>query len=109
MAFLDDRPFDRGADLGFGAPRGEELPHARVHPVDGGARPAQRVDFRVPLDHPQFTQDRGGRCGQAADGLGERDQMQSGHRVGHRDPRTGVQGGFHQLIGVHAVDPVEYL
>ena len=52
MPLCDNRFGDVGGDVGFGAARHEELGDPGVHPVDGGAGLAQRVDLRRVLDHP---------------------------------------------------------
>ena len=47
---------DVRGDVSLGAARYQELRHPGVHPVDGRARLAQRVDLGGVLDHPQSPQ-----------------------------------------------------
>ena len=84
MTLGDNRFGDVGGDVGLGAAGHQELGHPRVHPVDRGARLAQRVDLGGVLDHPQPAQHVGGQHRHRAEHLGQRQQVQRGHRVGDR-------------------------
>ena len=60
MSFGDNGFGDVGGDVGLGPAGYQELRHPGMHPVDGSARLAQRVDLGGVLDHPQFPQHVGG-------------------------------------------------
>ena len=127
MPFGDNGFGDVGGDVGFGAPRHEELRHPGVDTVDRLTGLAQRLDLSGVLDHPQRAQHIGGHHGHHAERLGHGQQMQRGHRVGDRDRerrrfpsdrerrrfpsdrerrRASPQRRRHQCVGVVAVDPV---
>ena len=102
-------------DVSLGAARYQELRHPGVYPVDGRARLAQRVDLGGVLDHPQSPQHVGGQHRHHAQHVGQRQQMQRGHRVGDGGgvgvpPACGggctAQRVGHQSVRVLAVHPV---
>ena len=61
VALGEDRGGDVAADLALGAAGPQALGHPGVHPVDGLAGPAQRVDLVGGLAHPQLAEHRGRR------------------------------------------------
>ena len=89
MPFGDNRFGDVGGDVGLGAARHQELRHPGVHPVDGRTRLAQRVDLGAVLDHSQLAQHVGGQHRHHAEHVGQRQQVQRGHRVGDGSRRPG--------------------
>jgi hypothetical protein len=109
MPFGDNRFGDVGGDVRLGAAGDQELGHVCVHAVDRGARLEQRVDLRGVLDHPQSAQHAGGQHGNLTEHLGQWQQVQRGHRVGHRsgDPSAPQRVGD-QPVRVVAIDPVPH-
>ena len=82
MPFGDNGFGDVGGDVGLGAAGHQELRHPGVHAVDGRAGLAQRVDLGGVLDHSQPAQHVGGQHRHHAEHVGQRQQVQRGHRVG---------------------------
>ncbi len=109
MSFGDNGFGDVGGDVGLGPSGHQKVRNPGVHPVDGRARLAQRVDLGGVLDHPQLAQHVGGQHRQRAEDIGQRQQVQRGHRVGdRRRRRSAAQGGGDQLVGIVAVDPIPH-
>ena len=109
MSFGDNRFGDIGGDVRLGPPGHQELRHPGVHAVDGRTGLAQRVDLGGVLDHPQSPQHVGGQHRQHAEDVGQRQQVQRGHRVGDRGGhRRAAQRRGTSSVGVVAVDPVAH-
>ena len=72
MSFGDNRFGDIGGDVGLGPARCQKLRHPGMHPVDGRAGLAQRVDLGRLLDHPQPAHHVGGQHRQHAEHTGQR-------------------------------------
>ncbi len=87
VALVEDRRGDVPAGLALGAPGLQELRHPGVHPVDGLAGPAQRVDLLGALAHPQVAEHAGGQGLLGARQRGPHPQHLLGpHPVGQGDP-----------------------
>ena len=109
MPFGDNRLRDVGGHVGLGAAGHQELGHPSVHPVDGRAGLSQRVDLRGVLDHSQPAQHVGGEHRYHAEHVGQRQQVQRGHRVGdRRGDRRATERVGDQPVRILAVDPVPH-
>ena len=109
MTFGDNGFGDIGGDVGLGAAWDQKVRNSRVHPVDGRAGLAQRVDLALFLDHPQLAQHVGGQYRQHPQHTGQWQQVQCRHGIRDGNRRRGAaQGGAHQLVGIVAVDPVPH-
>ena len=107
MSFGDNGFGNVSGDVGLGTAGHQKLRHPGVHPVDGRAGLAQRVDFRSVLDHPKLTQHVGGQHRQRAEYLGQRQQVQRGHRIGdRRRRRDGTHCGADQPIWIVTINPI---
>ena len=78
---------DIGGDVGLGAAGLEKLGYPGVHPVDRRAGGAQRLDLGRVLTIRKPAMICVPSTGTAPNRGGQRQQMQRGHRVGHRGPR----------------------
>ncbi len=109
MSFGDNRFGDIRGDVGLGSARNQELRHPRMHPVDGRAGLAQRVNLGGVLHHSQSPQHAGGQYRQHTEDIGQRQQMQRRHGIGDGGGRGGApEGRGDQLVGVVAVDPIPH-
>ena len=109
MSFGENRLRDVGGHVGLGAARHQELGHAGVHAIDCRSGLAQRVDLRSVLDHSQAAQHVGGEHRNHAEHVGQREQVQRGHRIRDRRRRRGAPEGVgDELVRVLAVDPVAH-
>lgn len=106
MPFGDNGFGNIGGNVSLGATGFEELRHPGVHPVDRGTGGAQRVDLGGILVHPQLPQHIGGQHRHRAQPLGQRQQVQRGHRVGDRGAGVSAEGVGHQVVGILAIHPV---
>ena len=109
MPFGDNGFGDVCGDVGLGAAGHQELRHPRVHPVDRRAGLAKGVDLGGVLDHPQPPQHIGGQHRHHAEHVGQRQQVQRGHRIGdRRGCRRTAQRVGDQPVRIVAVDPVPH-
>ena len=109
MPLGDNRFGDVGGHVGLGAARHQELGHAGVHAVDRRTRLAQRVDLGGVLDHPQPAQHVGGQHRHHAEHVGQRQQVQRGHRVGDGGgDRRRRRARRRPAVRILTVDPVPH-